>query len=36
MATRQMNTIIHHLRRVALAQDSAGMTDAQLLEAFIA
>jgi RNA polymerase sigma factor (sigma-70 family) len=31
-----MNTIIQHLRRAALAQDGAGMTDGQLLEAFIA
>jgi RNA polymerase sigma-70 factor (ECF subfamily) len=31
-----MGTVIQHLRRVALAQDLAGITDGQLLEAFIA
>jgi RNA polymerase sigma factor (sigma-70 family) len=31
-----MNTVIRHLRRLALLQDAAGMTDGQLLESFIA
>jgi RNA polymerase sigma factor (sigma-70 family) len=30
-----MNTVIRHLRRVALLQDQAGMGDGQLLECFI-
>jgi RNA polymerase sigma factor (sigma-70 family) len=36
MATRRMNTIIQHLRQAALAHDRAGMTDGELVEAFIA
>ena len=36
MATRQISTIIQHLRRAALGHDGAGITDGQLLESFIA
>ena len=36
MATRPLNTIIQHLRRAALADAKAGMTDGELLEAFVA
>src|SRR5437879_3634399 len=36
MATSPMSTVIQHLRRTILAQDTAGMTDGQLLESFIA
>jgi RNA polymerase sigma factor (sigma-70 family) len=36
MATRQISTILQQIRRAALAQDGAGMTDGQLLESFLA
>jgi RNA polymerase sigma factor (sigma-70 family) len=36
MATSRLNPIIQRLRRAALAQDRAELTDGQLLEAFIA
>jgi RNA polymerase sigma factor (sigma-70 family) len=35
VATAQMDTVIRHLRRVALAQDGAGRTDGELLASFI-
>jgi RNA polymerase sigma factor (sigma-70 family) len=35
MATNSSRAIIHHLRRAALLQDGAGMSDGQLLEAFL-
>jgi RNA polymerase sigma factor (sigma-70 family) len=35
MATAQMNGAIPHLRRVALLQNGAGLTDGQLLECFL-
>jgi RNA polymerase sigma factor (sigma-70 family) len=34
MATDQMNSILHHLRRAAFLQDGAGLSDGQLLERF--
>ncbi len=36
MATRQISTIIQHLRRAALVQDETAQTDGQLLESFLA
>jgi RNA polymerase sigma factor (sigma-70 family) len=36
VAKVQMDAVIQHLRRVVLLKDGAGMTDAQLLESFIA
>jgi RNA polymerase sigma factor (sigma-70 family) len=36
MAAGQLNPVMRHLRRVALLQDGAGLTDAQLLEGFLA
>jgi RNA polymerase sigma factor (sigma-70 family) len=36
MTTTQMTPIIQHLRRAALAQYGPGMTDAQILESFLA
>jgi RNA polymerase sigma factor (sigma-70 family) len=36
MATGQLTTVIEHLRRAALRQDVAGMTDGELLGAFLA
>src|SRR5262249_28457629 len=35
MATGQLNGVVRHLRRVARAQDLAGMTDGQLVECFV-
>ncbi len=35
MATSQRSKILQHLRRAALLQDGAGLTDAQLLEEYI-
>src|SRR5438552_2681720 len=35
MATGQLNGVIQNLRRSALARDEGGLTDAQLLDAFI-
>jgi hypothetical protein len=35
MATRQMSSVIGHLRRTALLHDGAGLTDRQLLGCFI-
>src|SRR5262249_1116124 len=35
MATGQMSSILHHLRRAAFLQDAAEMTDGQLLERFL-
>jgi hypothetical protein len=36
MATRQGAQILRHLRRAALLREGAGLTDAQLLERFLA
>ena len=36
MATRQLNTVIQHLRWAVLLQAGAEMTDGQLVESFIA
>src|ERR1019366_565713 len=36
MPTRWMSTVIQHLRKTIGLQDEAGLTDAQLLERFIA
>src|SRR5437868_5190588 len=35
LGTAQLNTVFQHLRRVVLLRDGAGMTDGQLLDAFI-
>jgi hypothetical protein len=35
MAANEGSKVIHHLRRAALLQDGAGLTDAQLLEEYI-
>src|SRR5262249_35162334 len=35
MATGQLSSVVCHLRRAALLQDSGGMTDGQLLECFL-
>ena len=35
IATGQRNGVIRHLRRAMLLQDGAGLTDGQLLEAYI-
>jgi RNA polymerase sigma factor (sigma-70 family) len=35
MATSQRSKVLQHLRRAALLQDGAGLTDAQLLEEYI-
>src|SRR5262249_1555261 len=36
MANSQMNDMLRHLRRAALAHDGGGLTDGQLLERFLA
>jgi RNA polymerase sigma factor (sigma-70 family) len=36
MAAGQMSSVIRHLRRAALLQEGAGMTDGQLLDCFLA
>ena len=36
MATRGLSDVVEHLRRVVLVRDGAGLTDGQLLEAFVA
>src|SRR5215831_7731213 len=36
MQTRRMNRVIAHVRKIALAQDGATLTDAELLECFTA
>src|SRR5262245_63951019 len=36
MTTRQTNRVLAHLRRLALRQGHGGVTDAQLLERFLA
>ena len=35
MATGRMSEVIHHLRRLSLVQEMAGLTDGQLLEDYI-
>jgi RNA polymerase sigma factor (sigma-70 family) len=35
MATGRMNEVIHHLRRLSLVREMAGLTDGQLLEDYI-
>jgi RNA polymerase sigma factor (sigma-70 family) len=35
MASSPMGTVLEHLRRVALLRDGAGLTDGELLEAFV-
>src|SRR5579884_2300554 len=35
MATNETSKVIHHLRRAALLQDGAGMTDGQLLVEYV-
>jgi RNA polymerase sigma factor (sigma-70 family) len=35
LATARLDTVFQHLRRVVMLRDGAGMTDGQLLEAFI-
>src|SRR5216683_5726004 len=35
MATHAMNRVIWHLRRAALRQDGAGLTDSELLEQYV-
>src|SRR5438270_657408 len=35
MLTRDLNTVIQHLRTAILEHDGAGMTDGQLLDCFI-
>jgi RNA polymerase sigma factor (sigma-70 family) len=35
MATSQLNDVMQHLRRTVLLRDGAGLTDGQLLEAFL-
>src|SRR5437016_9404611 len=36
MATSQINRLVEHLRQTAFAYDDASLSDAQLLECFIA
>src|SRR6266478_8435840 len=36
MAIRQLGSVIQHLRKAAILQDGAGLTDGELLECFIA
>jgi RNA polymerase sigma factor (sigma-70 family) len=36
MTTGSLNKVIHHLRRAVLVRDGEGMTDGELLEAFLA
>ena len=35
MATGELNGVIHHLRAAMLSRDVAGLTDGQLLDAFV-
>ncbi len=35
MATRGLSEVVQHLRRVVLVRDGAGLSDGQLLEAFV-
>lgn len=35
MPARSIHTVMQHLRRTVLRHDGAGLTDAQLLEAFV-
>ena len=35
MATRQLSTFLHRLRRAVAGRDGAGLSDTQLLERFV-